>query len=285
MQSPHRSQSLQRYRSCVLDPSLVLSPHGVAIAASLSSELNVWIARELWHIIDNIELYLHKPELILAETAVVTEQSSLVKLRYALKQWANLRNRHDLNHLNLFWLGDSLKESYLPLNQDNSIFQQWEWLASFLDRQINCSSAPKSILTLAFRDSIAMTASISSTFLLTAQFPDTSDTAVKPPEICQTIADWGISCQLVPSSECFLLVEKEHIRQLLTTAGLAKFVWMGISFVVLHAVLPVFSNVYFLPTTSVFQRSQKDFTKAEIAHQAAYQSNLWEQSTCFWYPL
>ena len=285
-------RNLIRYRSCVLDPSLVLSPHGVAIASSLSQILNIWIVRELWHILENIDLYLQKPELILSEKIIADEQSphtisAKEELWYSLKKWETLRNQNDLTNLNMFWLGDSLRESLLLPNQNVDIFQQWEWLASFLDKQIDLCATPKNILTLAFRDAIAMTASLDSAFLLTARSPSNKKAAETPPEICQSLTQWGISCQLITSSELSLTPEREHLRQLLVTTGLTKFLWAGVNFSVLYVMLPTASKIYFLPQTSVLNSPVNETTKQKVPKSSALeiQTNCWTKSQCFWYPV
>lgn len=281
---------LMRYRSCVLGPSLALSPHGVAIASSLSRILNIWIVRELWHIFENIDLYLQKPELILSKKIITNEQSSRTisakeELWYSLKKWETLRNQNDLTNLNLFWLGDSLRESLLPPNQNVRIFQQWEWLASFLDQQIDLCATPKNILTLAFRDAIAMTASLDSAFLLTARYPSSKNAAETPPEICQSLTNWGISCQLITSSELSLIPEREYLRQLLVTTGLTKFLWAGVSFAVLHIILPAASKIYYFPQNSVFNSPLSETTKLQVPNAIKRQTNFWTKSQCFWYPV
>ena len=47
-----------RNAEAVLDTYLALSTYGLLLAQRLSSELDLWLVRELWHILDNTELEL-----------------------------------------------------------------------------------------------------------------------------------------------------------------------------------------------------------------------------------
>jgi hypothetical protein len=56
--SPNRSMTPRRQRwSCVLDPSLFFSHYGLLLVQSLGEALDLWVARELWHMLDNLDFY------------------------------------------------------------------------------------------------------------------------------------------------------------------------------------------------------------------------------------
>ena len=57
---------MQQYQnwSCVLDPAIALSHHGVLIAEGISKEIELWVVQELWNIIKDVDFYCDRIELI-----------------------------------------------------------------------------------------------------------------------------------------------------------------------------------------------------------------------------
>ncbi|MDF5708725.1 MAG: hypothetical protein PUP90_13950 [Nostoc sp. S4] len=58
------SRLCQAQMICIIDPALALSVHGVPLIQQLGEVMELWVVRELWHILDNSNFYLHHPELI-----------------------------------------------------------------------------------------------------------------------------------------------------------------------------------------------------------------------------
>src|SRR5262245_19038878 len=111
-------------RACVLDTHLALSPYGLLLAQRLSSELDLWLVRELWQILDNTDYYLSEADR-LSSVGLTQElstplagQSDAQNLRDALSQWEAARTETDLAGLNIHWIGDALCESLLPPRAD-----------------------------------------------------------------------------------------------------------------------------------------------------------------------
>ena len=146
-------------------------------------------------------------------------------------------------------------------------------------------AAPENILTLAFRDAIATTASLESAFLLTVCPPSPKNAAKPPPEICQSLSNWGIPCQIITSSEPSLAPEREYLCQLLAIGGLTKFLWAGVSLAVLHIVLPAASKIYYFSQTSAANSSFGKMSTQKLSNAIEIQNNFWSNSQCFWYPL
>lgn len=107
-------------QSCVVDVPLALAPGGLLFTLRLANEANVFLGRELWHTLDNLDLLLEQPE---------DKTASDVKL------WKLARLDTPINQLGLYWAGESRRESLLPEDQDKQFLQRYELLAQALDDQ------------------------------------------------------------------------------------------------------------------------------------------------------
>ena len=85
----------QRRLACVLDPALVLSPYGLAVSR-LCEVVDVWMVRELWHILDNTHFFMQRPALLVEAAARTpdTEAASQEALQ-ALLAWEQWRLEND----------------------------------------------------------------------------------------------------------------------------------------------------------------------------------------------
>ncbi|MCJ8280119.1 MAG: hypothetical protein MJK14_09455, partial [Rivularia sp. ALOHA_DT_140] len=153
-----------------------------------------------------------------------------------VKRWDNLLLASPLSRLNLFWLGDNLRESLLPKDREPEIFSYWESLASSLDSQLN-QLPTNDVLTLAFRDAVALAVSLGSAFILTYQNISDYDNN-SPPDICKALENWDIPCQHLTNKDPIFISERDYLRHLITNAGLAKLFSADIHIVILHLVIP-----------------------------------------------
>jgi hypothetical protein len=48
----------QRRWACVLDPTLTLSRFGLLFGKRLGEVMELWVVREIWHVLDNTQFYL-----------------------------------------------------------------------------------------------------------------------------------------------------------------------------------------------------------------------------------
>lgn len=78
----------------------------------------MWIGRELWHILNNIQSYVQQPELLVMNTAsekfISTQSATRQEMIQALQDWESTWAETSSIHLNLFWIGDKPSESFLP---------------------------------------------------------------------------------------------------------------------------------------------------------------------------
>ena len=267
---------------CIIDPALALSPSGLLLYKDLGEVMELWVVRELWYILDNINLYLQRPELVVpainASSKTLFEKRALLEeTLWSLKEWEKVRAEADLNRLNLFWLGDNLRESLLPKDRKPEVFLEWESLAHSLDSHIN-QLPSTDVLTLAFRDAVALAVSLGSAFILTYQLPVDYDKNI-PPDICKALDNWHIPCQLLTEKDPIVALERQYLRQLIISAGLAKLFWTDIHIVVLHLVVPSALPKAVLKSNLVNQKYSSQEQNLEPANY------LWTKIQGFWYQL
>ncbi|MGH2414717.1 MAG: hypothetical protein ACRDEA_13730 [Microcystaceae cyanobacterium] len=151
----------------------------------LAEVMELWVVREFWYILDKPAFYLKQPGLVTprgtsAERTTLQERTALEETRQSLREWTRFRRETDLARLNLFWIGDSLGESCLPKNRNLELFWCWESMARSLDRQIDRHQTTDYIMPLAFRDTVALAASLGSAFILTSQLSIVDDAIDDP---------------------------------------------------------------------------------------------------------
>ena len=270
---------------CVLDPSLALSYYGSLIVKNLGKEVELWIARELWNIIRNTDFYLHRPELIIPqhyshEKTFLNERNTLEEIFWSLKEWNRVRKNTDIARLGLFWLGDSLQESFLPRHRPTEVFWHWETLAHSLDNHIVQPQQTGNILTSAFRDTVALAVCLGTTSILTYQISSSEQDIV--PDIGFTLENWGIPCRMLQPKESMVALERQYVRQLMVNNGLAKLFWAEVRLAVLHLVIPT----PYIATNLAQKRLVTESTDiSNIPEEFQVGDYFWGKARAFWYAL
>lgn len=272
--------------SCAIDPALFLSPYGVLLVRQLGRAIELWVARELWHMLNNPDSYLQQPELLIPRSITserkTDEQSvALEENLRSLREWKQVRRETDLTRLNLFWLGDSLRESFIPKGKNLDIFWRWESLASSLDERLDQFPSVNSVLNLAVRDTVALAASLESAFILTYQ--NSQDFANNlPPDICKALENWGVSCQILSPQDSIVAIKRNYLHQLLISVGVAKLLWAGLHLAVLHLVVPGTSAMGMsLNASQAIPSSPMENSVINLE----LKQNLWTGAYGFWYQL
>ncbi len=272
--------------SCAIDPALFLSPYGVLLVRQLGRAIELWVARELWHMLNNPDSYLQQPELLIPRSITserkTDEQSvALEENLRSLREWKQVRRETDLTRLNLFWLGDSLRESFIPKGKNLDIFWRWESLASSLDERLDQFPSANSVLNLAVRDTVALAASLESAFILTYQ--NSQDFANNlPPDICKALENWGVSCQILSPQDSIVAIKRNYLHQLLISVGVAKLLWAGLHLAVLHLVVPGTSAMGMsLNASQAMPSSPMENSVINLE----LKQNLWTGAYGFWYQL
>lgn len=246
---------------CVLDPILMLCSRGlqgIGLTKQLGQSMELWVVRELWHILDDTPLYLNQASFTPGYDVANDVANDLFTMRNfppdttplrprenmtrevdkgdapilplidarSLRAWSQIRQATDLGGYQFYWIGDAISQSRLPdwLRQGetpDASLQRYELLAQSLEA--SAFTEPVSIhqpLVSACRDSAALAAALGSSFILAAQKrPD------EPPYIVQYLEYWGIPCQQQPASDAIVNIEKNLFHQLFVQSGLAKLLW------------------------------------------------------------
>lgn len=282
--SPNISITLSQQRlTCVLDPSLALSNYGLSLTQQLGEVMELWVVRELWHILDNTRFYLQQPESVLtraaSETTADIAPAAQQEIIRALHVWEYTRMATDPISLNLFWIGDRPSESFLPRSADPQIRYRWESLARSLDTGLNRNAVASDILMSAFQDTAALAVALRTAFILTYQ-PLQNNSTDQSPDICAALESWGIPCHVIDPLDAIATIERDNLRRLIVQAGLSKLLWAGLHLVVLHLVVP--------SAFGLCDRIDPDLDNGSpsidgYAEHPGLTTNLWQGAQGFWY--
>ena len=278
VQQPSLMENQYQNWSCVLDPALALSHHGVLVAESMSKEIELWVVQELWNIVNNAEFYSERTELITSQTTAIEEKAVTAETIWSLQEWSRTKQEKDLAKLGMYWLGDNLQESLLPKDKSIEFFRQWHNWATALDSRSPQTQQNNNILTLAFRDTIALAASLKSAFVLTCRSSTSSSNSV--PAICNALENLGIPSQFVNKRNPIVAMERQYIRQLIVRAGLGKLLIAGLNLAAFHLVIPpnvTSVNTFHHSSLQVFQPNNFDNINRE--------SYFWNNVKGVWYGL
>jgi hypothetical protein len=276
-----------RRRACVLDTSLALSPYGLLLAQRLSPEVELWLVRELWRILDNIEAYVDEPDLLLPLTPTSADDEARahgerrVLLQTAIQQWDIARTERDLAGLNVFWIGDGLSDSLLPSGNVPHVVSRFDLLGRALDTLASQNGDAQCVSALSgcVRDAAALAVALSScgAFILTVRpaRPGVDDGGGEP-TLCRLLGQWGIQCSRVDGRHS-ASVARTYFEPLVSRAGIAELIWAGLDPAVVHVVAPRAAAIpTFGATTSVDDDELTD---------EALDAQLWDGAVGFWYPL
>ncbi len=271
----------QPHRTCVLDPMLALSSYGIPLVKQLGTVMDLWVGREFWHVLDNIQFYLQHPELLLLNRVMPDRTEyiaafSAPEIIQSLQAWAEFRQEIDPEQMKIFWVGDRLNESSLPKNMPPNTIRDYELLAHSLTDQLPRSPQISETLTSLLSDTIALSASLSSSFILTRQYAANNSLL---PEICLELESVGIRCQMVNIEDKMVVIEQSYLRQLFVRAGLSKLVWAGLQLNVLHLLVPSILQ----SDRSTQQDDQSRFNTFIINEPDRLDRNLWTGTQCFLY--
>jgi hypothetical protein len=283
MSSPDLSITVSHRRlACVLDPGLVLSRFGLSLIRRIGDFMELWMPRELWHILDNSQFYLEQPEcLCQLDSSERHDQLRWTQAKdeivSAIKVWERIRLDSDLSGLKVFWIGDGLSESFVPPGTGAGLIWRYETFAHALDRHLK-SSGP---IVCAARDAAALAAALGTAFVLTYRTTESVEVEAAP-EICKALA-CHMSCELVARADPLAAIESEYLRHLLVYSSSADLLWSGLHLAVLHLALPSASTLY----RAVPPALSDDLAEVGTASAAEVDlsADAWDGARAFWYPL
>jgi hypothetical protein len=288
---PELSVNINQKRwTCVLDPALALSPFGLPLVKRLGAVMQVWVAREHLHILDNTPAYMRWPEKLHSDMQV--DASALAwpnkqEFLRALVEWDRMRLDTDPAKMKLHWIGDSPGESILPDDFETAHIWRFEALSSSLDNRLKF----KKPLVSAFRDAIALSVTLPSALILTQL---SKVEAVKPihlieaedtsPLICKNITHWDIELERVDTGDDWLRVERDFLQHYLVWAGLAKLHWSGLKLAVLHMIAPS-ATLLDKDLNQSGDVYENELMEDEETASASSETDYWQGAKGYWYPL
>jgi hypothetical protein len=264
--------------ACVLDPTLALSAHGLPLLTRLGAALEVWVARELWHILDNTHFYLERPDVLVTAEGNGNQADKTQAVVQTLREWERIRMENDPSRQHCYWIGDGPLESFLPEGMEPGILWRYEALTAALDRRLPDQGAA---LPAACRDTAALAVCLPSAFVLT-HLPSSVE---KPssPVICQVLETGGIPCQVVAADDPWQQKESDLLRQMLVQTGLGKWVWSGLRLAVLHLAAPAACAV---ETPGLEELDYMGYGLDDPETPAVGSAvDYWREARGFWYPL
>jgi hypothetical protein len=224
---PELSVQVTRRRSrCVLDPNLALSRGGATLVRLLAPYVEPWVGPEIFNVIDSATLYQREPELLIWPG---TDQADVAAVPEVLRDWMQLREEAGRY---LYWVGDALRESFLPEDFDESLLARWEAASRSLDSRLPQSMEATGPLIAAMRDAAALCAVLPNAWILGR------GRRGELPSICRHLQQWGLGCEKLAPDDALVSIERAAFLQLLVTAGLAPFIWSGLQLAVVHLCVP-----------------------------------------------
>jgi hypothetical protein len=245
---PDLSVSVGRRRlRLVIDPLLCLCDTGVQLIRRFEQVAELWLPRELWHILDNSRYFMARPDALFAPQPLPDGQdyrralfprgerevaqapvasSSARRVCKALQSWEALRLSRDLTGLSLFWLGDGLSESFLPEGARDDLHARFEAAAEWLDGQL----VPASPLAVAQRDALALSLALDGAPILAQRG--------EPGEALLHGGIAPVQVHALTGEDPLVALEASCMREALVRAGCAGLVWRGLKLAVVHVAAP-----------------------------------------------
>jgi hypothetical protein len=272
----------QRRLACVLDPALILSHYGLALSR-LGEVVELWVGRELWHMLDNTHFYTQRPSLLVDTTTRTTDDAlASQEALQALLGWERWRMETDQAGLNLFWVGDAPSGSLLPAHTNAHIVWRYEMLAYALESRAGRTEKLDQVLEPAFRDTVALAAALQASFIL-ARHPLRAQSENQLPSLCTALTHWGVSCVQLSDLDPFMHIERDYLRHLLVHAGLAPLIWDGLRLAVVHLWVPGASTLWPAPREANFDGIEE--LPGATAAALPADEQLWQSAQGFWYLL
>ena len=217
-----------RRQSCILDVSLALSRCGLLFAVRAARELNVWLVRTLWQILDNTDFYRLNPQVL--AVGGVDDAPQIIG------EWEQARLESDLLGLNVFWAGDARHESLLPKDVDKQLILRFERASEDLDVDWAGTDADYDPVRECHRDAVALAMALMpyAPLILTLR---AGDAAEGEPAICRYLVECGIPARPVNGARSVRDL-RANLSGIFARAGLAELIWAGLDVVAIHLVAP-----------------------------------------------
>lgn len=250
--------------ACILDSELACSIYGLPVAKQLGSWLELWIVRDLWHLLEpgpRKRLPSSQPEL--------TQRT--------LREWERLRQHIEPRQRPVHVLADALGESSLPPGCDPDLLWRWEQLARGLDERSPTQLGATRETDIAVRDLLALAAARSAVILTLRSTDDRHG----QPSLCKELESRGIPCTHVPVLDPLSQCEAMTLRGLFVHANLSSLLWAGMDLCILHLFVPMAAT---LSPTQAWDDYPTTFEE-DGEDQPFDLDVIWGGAQAFWYAL
>lgn len=303
---------------CVLDPVLMLCSSGLEslqLTRQLGNLMELWVFRELFHILDDTPLYpiypntaysvaspyFHLPAATLSDrTQAAKDENSkaqpvtpsktgqsrtklpLIEAR-SLNAWEQIRRNTDLGGYQFYWLGDSLSQSRLPERLQRGEIpdhrrQRYELLAQALEAQ--ALIAESSAEATKFQQPLL--AACRDAIALSAALGSAFILAAQPqnadaPYLVECLQSWDVPCQQMPAVDPIVKIERKLLAQLFVEAGLTPLFWSKkLQLAIIHLSVPAALDPALVP-------SEEDSSQSDDAPE--FDDRPWELENMPYTPL
>jgi hypothetical protein len=277
--------------SCILDLRLALSRYGLMLAWRLSRELDVWLYRSFWALLDDAELYLREPDALLGGIAGgFGPPLDLGAATEALAQWEPARLEDNVPSFPFYYVGDLRYESRLPPGTDAGLIDRFERLAAALHARA-ADTAPAGLEPQldCWRDAAALHGALAHARPLILTVREEHDA---PPALCRFLAHAGVDCHRLdwPAAEHPM---RNHLLPVLIRTGAAELLWAGLPLAAVHLVAP---RAFALPRHDDDDSADDDFADQRGRRrwpvppppQGTARPDMtdpWQHAVCIWYAL
>lgn len=297
----------------------------IALTKQLGHVVELWVFRELFQILDDTPLYLDPtyPQAAYQVSSVHTHSSTAATIQHikahtvqeekedvrhpygeslplidqrSLNAWEHIRRTTDLGGCEFYWFKDEVCQSRLPewiqrSERPDRRLQSYELLAQSLETQSLTSqeshkSAFEHPLIAACRDTVALSASLGSAFILAAQHCPNA-----PPYLVDCLHRWGIPCQQLSSIDTIAKLEQSLFHKLFVEVGLTKLLWSKtLQLAIVHLSVPAAFDPDLFPENMVDEPCEEasDFNRPWELENIPFTPldvNPWEDAQVHWYPL
>lgn len=253
---------------CVLDPALALSSEGILLARHLGPRVQLWVVRQLWHILDSSAFYLGRP------AALSRDGEFLPGVDRAIADWERLRVESDLGGMEIFWIGDGPAECRWPEGESTALLRGYEGLARALDAGRRTRS---DAMSEAAQHAVALAAALGNACILCRCSEET-----QAPMLLTHLADERFVFQRLDEDDRLVARERAHFCDLMAHAGLAPILWSGTRLAVARCLLP---DAVVLPVPKEAEHEESAWSATGDGERPAPQGDPWRSARLFWYPL
>lgn len=264
--------------SCVIDLRLALSRSGLMFAWRLSEELDVWLYRSFWALLDDAQCYLEEPEALLGGAARgIGAPLDLEIAADALSQWEPARLEDNVPSFPFYYVGDLRYESHLPRGADADLIRRFDLLSRSLGQRLDVAEEFQPQIEC-WRDAAALHAALAHRQPLIMTVYEQPHQA---PALCQFLARAGLDCRRM-EWRADANPMHQHLLPMLIRTGAAELVWAGLPLAAVHIVAP---RAFTIP------RPKDEDDRGSLDRQlprggsSVVDEDPWRDAVCLWYPL